>query len=84
MKPLAKLPVWESEFVTATVTAPAAWAGRVHVKTLEEVTETLEHATPSKVTLAPETKPVPPTVTVVVPAMEPLGGVTLVTVGATR
>jgi len=68
--------------VTATFTAPAAWAGATAVSDVALAMATLVAATPPKVTVAPATKFVPVIVTVVPPVIRPEFGVTLVTVGA--
>lgn len=78
---MAKLPVWESEFVTVTVTFPAGPAGVVAVILVLFTTATFVAAVPPKVTLAPAAKFVPEIVTDVPPAVDPLFGLTAVTVG---
>jgi hypothetical protein len=67
--------------VTVTVTAPALPAGVVAVIDVLLTTTTLVAATPPKVTVAPVAKFVPVIVTAVPPAVGPLFGLTLVTVG---
>jgi hypothetical protein len=69
--------------VTATVTAPAACAGVVAVMVVLLLTTTFVAAVPPNVTVAPVTKFVPVIVTAVPPAVVPLFGLTLVTVGGT-
>ena len=67
--------------VTVTVTAPAAWAGVVPVIVVLFTTVTLVAAVPPNVTVAPAAKFVPVIVTAVPPAVVPLFGETLLTVG---
>ena len=68
--------------VTVTSTVPAACAGEVTVRDVEELTLTPVPGLPPKLTVvAPTTKPVPMTVTVVAPARGPVVGATDVTVG---
>jgi hypothetical protein len=67
--------------VTVTVTAPAVPAGVVAVIVVLLTTTTLVAAAAPKVTVAPEAKFVPVTVTDVPPRLDPLFGLTLVTVG---
>ena len=64
------------------MTAPAAWAGVAAVIEVLLATVTPVAAVPPKLTVAPETKFVPVTVTAVPPATGPLAGVTDVTLGA--
>lgn len=78
---MVKLPLNPPVFVTATVTAPAAWDGVFAVMLVELTTTTLVAAVPPKVTVAPVAKFVPVIVTAVPPAVVPLVGDTLVTVG---
>ena len=66
--------------VTVTVTAPALPAGVVAVM-LVLLTTTLVAAVPPNVTVAPAAKFVPVIVTAVPPAVDPLLGATLLTVG---
>jgi hypothetical protein len=88
VNPLLRLPL-SPLTVTVTVTAPALPAGVVHVICVELTTTTfVADALPSppcrpapKVTVAPEAKFVPVTVTAVPPRDDPLLGETLVTVG---
>ena len=68
--------------VTVTVTAPAAPAGVVAV-IVPLTTTTLVAAALPKLTVAPEAKFVPVIVTAVPPAVDPLLGLTLLTVGTT-
>jgi hypothetical protein len=77
---LAKLPFWLFT-VTVTVTAPAAFAGVVAVIVVLLTTVTFVAAVPPKVTIAPKAKFVPVIVTAVPPAVDPLFGLTLLTVG---
>ena len=67
--------------VTVTVTAPALPAGVVAVIVVLFTTTTFVAAMPPNVTVAPAAKFVPVIVTAVPPAVGPLFGDTLVTVG---
>jgi hypothetical protein len=69
--------------VTVTVTAPAVPTGVVAVIVVAFTTTTLVAAALPNVTVAPVTKLVPVIVTAVPPAVDPLLGLTLVTVGGT-
>jgi hypothetical protein len=69
--------------VTVTVTAPALPAGVVAVRVVLFTSTTFVAAVLPKVTVAPVTKFVPEIVTAVPPAIDPLLGETLVTVGGT-
>jgi hypothetical protein len=69
--------------VTVTVTAPALPAGVVAVMVVLLTTTTFVAAALPNVTVAPEAKFVPVIVTAVPPEVEPLFGLTLVTVGLT-
>ena len=80
MNPLVRLPLCPLP-VTATVTAPALPAGVVAVIVVLFATTTLVAAAPPNVTVAPAAKFVPVSVTAVPPAVDPLFGVTLLTVG---
>ena len=80
MNPLARLPLCPPE-VTVTVTAPTLPAGVVAVMLVPLATTMFVAAFPPNVTVAPEAKPVPVIVTLVPPAVGPLFGDTLVTVG---
>ena len=82
VKPLARLPLCPL-LVTVTVTAPALPAGVVAVMLVLLTTVTFVAAAVPKVTVAPAAKFVPVMVTPVPPAVEPLFGLTLVTVGVT-
>jgi hypothetical protein len=79
--PLARLPLCDPTFVTVTVTAPALPAGVVAVIDVLLTTTTLVAAVLPKVTVAPAAKLVPVMVTAVPPVVDPLFGLTLVTVG---
>ena len=83
MNPLAKLPLCAPGFVTVTVTAPALPDGVVAVICVPLTTTTLVAAAAPSVTVAPAAKFVPAIVTAVPPAVDPLFGATLLTVGAT-
>ena len=67
--------------VTVTVTAPALPAGVVAVIEVLLTTTTLVAAVPPNVTVAPAAKFVPVIVTAVPPSVDPLLGLTLLTVG---
>ena len=67
--------------MTVTSTRPMGPAGVVQVICVAETTATLVALIPAKVTVSPATKPVPPMVTLVLPARDPLFGVTLVVPG---
>ena len=77
---MAKLPLCPLT-VTVTATAPALPAGVVAVIWVALTTATLVAAAAPNVTVAPVAKFVPVIVTAVPPAVEPLFGDTLVTVG---
>jgi hypothetical protein len=77
---LVRLPVCPFT-VTATVTEPAACAGVVAVIVVLFVTTTFVAAVPPNVTVAPAAKFVPVIVTAVPPAVVPLFGLTLPTLG---
>ena len=79
---MLKLPLWLSEFVTTTVTPPAAWEGVVAVIEVLLATVTPVAAFPPKLTVAPEAKFVPVIVTPVPPRVDPESGDTDATVGA--
>jgi len=78
---LAKALLFPPEFVTVTVTAPAAAAGVVAEITLVFRTTTFVAAFPPNVTVAPDAKFVPLIVTSVPPSTGPVFGSMLVTVG---
>ena len=80
MNPLLRLPLWPLT-VTVTVTAPAASAGVVAVICVPLTTTTFVAAALPNVTVAPVAKFVPVIVTAVPPAVDPLFGDTLLTVG---
>ena len=71
-----------SGVVTKTLTAPALPAGVVAVMLVELSTVTLVAAVPPRVTAVAPVKLVPVMVMVVPPAVEPLVGEILATVGA--
>jgi hypothetical protein len=79
---VASVPLCVSVFVTVTLTAPAACAGVVAVIVVLFTTLTLAAALPPTFTVAPVANPVPVIVIAVPPLVDPVGGVTLVTVGA--
>ena len=83
MYPFVKLPLCTPGLVTVTVTAPALPAGVVAVIVVLLTTTTLVAAALPNVTVAPATKFVPVIVTAVPPAVDPLLGLTLLTVGGT-
>jgi hypothetical protein len=80
VNPVAKLPLCPLT-VTVTVTVPALPAGVVAVIWVALTTATLVAAAAPNVTVAPVAKFVPVIVTAIPPAVEPLFGDTLVTVG---
>ena len=82
MNPLARLPLWPFR-VTVTVAAPAVPAGVVAVIEVPLTTTTFVAAVLPNVTVAPAAKLVPVIVTAVPPAVLPVFGLTLVTVGFT-
>ena len=77
---MVRLPLWLFT-VTDTVTAPALPAGVVAVMVVPLTTATLVAAAEPNFTVAPAAKFVPVIVTEVPPEVEPLLGLTLVTVG---
>ena len=83
MNPFVRLPLCPFT-VTVTVTAPALPAGVVAVIVVLFTTATLVAATLPNVTVAPAAKFVPVIVTAVPPAVGPLFGDTLLTVGGAR
>jgi hypothetical protein len=80
VKQLVHVPLCASALVTVTFTAPLACAAVVPVM-LVALTVATASAAPPNETLAPAWNPPPAMVTAVPPAVEPLFGVTLVTVG---
>src|ERR1041384_2207061 len=82
VKPLASVPLWLLGFVTTTLAAAAACAGVVAVIEVLLLTVTPVAAVPPMLTLAPLTKFAPLIVTDVPPAVVPVFGVMLLTVGA--
>src|SRR5712692_7568046 len=76
------VPLWASELVTTTSTAPAAWAAVVAVSEVLLTTATVVAAVPSRLTVAPAAKPVPVTLTAVPPLLVPELGEIALTVGA--
>jgi hypothetical protein len=82
MNPFVKLPVCPFT-VTVTVTAPALPAGVVAVICVPLATTTFVAAVAPNSTVAPLAKFAPVIVTAVPPAVGPLFGATLLTVGAT-
>jgi hypothetical protein len=81
VNPLARLPLCPPEFVTVTVTAPALPAGVVAVILVLFTTTTFVAELLPNFTAAPAAKLVPVIVTAVPPEVDPLFGLTLVTVG---
>jgi hypothetical protein len=81
VNPFVKLPLCAPGFVTVAVTAPALPAGVVAVISVPLTATTFVAAVPPNVTVAPAAKFVPVIVTDVPPAVVPLFGDTLVTVG---
>ena len=78
---MARLPLCPPELVTVTVTAPALPAGVVAVIVVLFTTVTPVAAALPNVTVAPEKKFVPVIVTAVPPAVGPVFGLKLLTVG---
>ena len=83
MNPFGKLPPGTPGLVTVTVTAPALPAGVVAVICVPLTTTTFVAAVLPNVTVTPEAKFEPVIVTAVPPAVDPLFGLTLPTVGGT-
>jgi hypothetical protein len=83
VNPFARLPPSTPGFVTVTVTPPALPTGVVAVICVPLTTTTLVAALPPNATVAPAAKFVPVIVTDVPPAVVPVFGDTLVTVGGT-
>jgi hypothetical protein len=83
VNPFVKLPLGTPGFVTVTVTAPTLPAGVVAVICVALTTTTFVAAVLPNVTVAPVAKFVPVIVTAVPPAVVPVFGETLVTVGGT-
>jgi len=79
--PFARLPLCDPTLVTVTVTAPALPAGVVAVIVVAFTTTTFVADPLPNVTVAPDAKFVPVIVTAVPPAVVPVFGLTLVTVG---
>ena len=82
VNPFARFPLC-APTVTVTVTAPALPAGVVAVIVVAFTTTTFVAAALPNVTVAPDAKFVPVIVTAVPPAVDPVFGLTLLTVGAT-
>ena len=80
MKPLARLPL-SPLTVTVTATVPAVPAGVAAVMVVPFTTTTLVAVAAPNVTVAPAMKFVPVIVTGVPPAVDPVFGDTLLTVG---
>jgi len=80
VKQPVQVPLWASELVTTTFTAPAACAVEVPVIEVGLIVATVR-ADPPNETVAPVWNPLPATVTDVPPAVAPLFGVTDVIVG---
>ena len=83
VNPPARLPLCPPGLVTVTVAAPALPTGVVAVMLVLLTTTTFVAAVPPNVTAAPAAKFVPVIVTAVPPAIGPLFGDTLLTVGTT-
>jgi hypothetical protein len=81
VKPLVRLPLCDPTLVTVTVTAPTLPAGVAAVIVVLLTTTTLVAAVLPNVTEAPAAKFVPVIVTAVPPEVDPLFGLTLLTVG---
>jgi hypothetical protein len=82
VNPFATLPLWPFT-VTITVTAPVLPLGVVAVMVVLFTTTTLVAAILPNVTVAPTAKFAPVIVTAVPPDVDPLFGLTLLTVGGT-
>ena len=80
VKQLTQVALWVSRLVTVTFAAPATCAVVVPVMLVAVTVATVSGDPPSD-TLAPDWKPLPLTVTELPPAVDPLFGVTDVTVG---
>lgn len=74
----------ESEFDTTTLAVPPDPAGVSQLREVELATETPEHTPPPTVTVAPSRNPVPTIVMLVPPRVDPVAGLTEVTVGAAK
>ena len=83
VNPFARLPLNPLLFITVTATAPALPVGVIAVIVVLFTTTTFVAAVAPKVTVAPEAKFVPVTVSGVPPAVEPVFGLTLLTLGGT-
>jgi len=83
VNPFVRTPLWAPGLVTVTVTAPALPAGVVAVICVLLLTTTLVAAAAPNATVAPEAKFAPVIVTAVPPAVDPLLGDRLLTVGGT-
>ena len=81
MNPPVNVLLWLSGFVTTTSAAPVEPAGVVTGIDVEVTAPTVVAAAPPNVTVAPLTKSVPLTVTLVAPAVGPLVGDSDETVG---
>jgi hypothetical protein len=81
VNPPARLPLCPAELVTVTVAAPAVPAGVVAVMVVLFTTTTFVAAALPNITVDPAAKFAPLIVTAVPPAIEPLFGLTLLTVG---
>ncbi len=81
MNPFARFPLVAPTFVTVTVTAPALPAGVFAVTCVPLTTTTLVAALLPNFTVAPVEKFVPVIMTAEPPAVDPLFGATLPTVG---
>ena len=79
---MLNVPLWLSELVTTTFTAPVACVGVFAVIEVLLTTVTFVAAAPPKLTLAPDRKFVPVIVTPLAPPEEPEFGDTEVTAGA--
>src|SRR5580704_2545194 len=82
VKPAVSVPFWPSVFVTVMFAAPAPCPDVVAVIVVLLITVTPRAALPPRLTVAPAAKFVPVIVTAVPPAVEPVFGDTLLTVGA--
>jgi hypothetical protein len=84
VKDPSRRPLCPSGFVTTRSTLPALRAGTAAVIEVALATVTEPAAAPPRVTVAPDTKPVPKIVTIVPPPVGPEPGDTAVTAGGAR
>jgi hypothetical protein len=82
VNPLASVPLCRSGLVTTMLTLPGLWGGVCALICVALITTTEVAAAPPKVTVAPDAKFIPFSITDVPPLVRPVLGETLVTVGA--